>query len=511
MKSLFKITDYKIRSVKIYRGTLLTFLFVLIALLLAEIFVDLKSTSIEILLPLALINLISIVASYKLPNSLILRSIFPIAVYALMEIHFIISPTIYHVIHYWFPLVAILSLIIQGTRAFQIWIGFILITYILNSLYLGVNIGDSYLITVYKTPFLATFIIYSLCVLTISFLLYTLLGNAYNNMILRTNELEATKQEIEKKKILLENYQRELISLSRDQSIFSTNQDNLFKIICEAASKTLKVTRVSIWLFEEDNTRIVRKFLYESDNSSDDSVVLNKSQFPNYFKAIESQPFILATDARKHPDTNEFTLSYLIPLDIYSMLDCPFVLEKKPIGVICCEHRHEIKRWNVEDALFVQSLSDFISISFKNERINNLLGEVQQKNFELIEKNNEIETMNEELNTLNEELITTNDSLEETVKHRTKELEAQNTQLTEYAFINSHLLRAPLARVLGLSNLLTKEATSIKDSQLLNALLKSTNELDEIIRKISDILYDANNLTREDIKSIIDRKFSDKN
>jgi light-regulated signal transduction histidine kinase (bacteriophytochrome) len=101
-------------------------------------------------------------------------------------------------------------------------------------------------------------------------------------------------------------------------------------------------------------------------------------------------------------------------------------------------------------------------------------------------------------------LLAVNETLEETVKKRTSELETQNRQLTEYAFINSHVLRAPLARILGLSYLITTEA-SIKDRQLLEALIASSKELDLIILKISDLLYDGNNLSRQDIQVIIDR------
>jgi signal transduction histidine kinase len=147
-------------------------------------------------------------------------------------------------------------------------------------------------------------------------------------------------------------------------------------------------------------------------------------------------------------------------------------------------------------------------MNFKNERIKTLLVEIRRKNNELTDKNNEILAMNEELSSLNEELSTVNETLEETVRFRTKELETQNQQLTEYAFINSHLLRAPLARILGLSDLLTREATSVKDTQLIEALYTSSKEMDIIIKKISDILYDGNNLTREDIKTIIDRNLN---
>lgn len=108
---------------------------------------------------------------------------------------------------------------------------------------------------------------------------------------------------------------------------------------------------------------------------------------------------------------------------------------------------------------------------------------------------------------LNEELNTINEMLEEKVSERTQILEERNAQLTEYAFINSHLLRAPLSQILGLSNLLTHENLNVKHKEIVEALSKSTSELDKIIRKISDLLYDGKDFSREEIESLISRKF----
>lgn len=508
MKLGLYVTDYKIRSIRIYWGTLISLLIILSALIISEAFFDLRGSSLEVLVPLTTIAAAMVLLSFKFPESNILRTGLIILVYTIIEIHFLINPQTLHAIAFWFPFVALIALLIQGVRSSQFWLAIILFTHLFNSYFLTQVIGESYEFTIHRTPFTAMSIIFTIGIMAGSFLLYTLLGNAYTKMKEKHNELEVLKIQIEKKKESLERYQQELIDLSKNKSLFSNGQDQLFQVICEVAARTLEVNRVSIWLLENDNSCLTRKFLYEKDNETDEVFVLERKDFPGYFRAIESQPFIIATDARVHPETMEFAEVYLKPLDIFSMLDCPIVLDRKTAGVICCENQHEPKIWNTEDALFIQSLADFIASSYKNDRIKNLLSEVRTQNFELIEKNNEIGTMNEELSSLNEELSTLNDVLEENVKHRTQELETRNTQLTEYAFINSHLLRAPLSRILGLSYLLTKEATSIKDSQLLDALVNSTNEMDSIIRKISDILYDGNNLTREDIKSIIDRNLN---
>ncbi len=315
---------------------------------------------------------------------------------------------------------------------------------------------------------------------------------------------DTLKQVESRNKQTLIEYQNSLLNLAKDESLFKNSIDHLFRRICSLAAESLKTSRVGIWILEDENKKLVRKYLYELSGGNDEYIFLEQKDFPQYFKALD-KPFIMAINAFEHPDTKEFSDVYLKPLAIHSMLDCPIVMDGRIVGVICCENQHDYKQWSTEDVLFIQSLSVHISICYKNLLINDLLNQVRKQNVELIEKGNEIGTMNEELNSLNEELLTLNDSLEITVKRRTSELETQNKQLTEYAFINSHILRAPLARVLGLSHLISIGALSIQDKELLDALILSTNELDAIIKKISDLLYDGNNLSRSDIQTLIDR------
>ena len=111
---------------------------------------------------------------------------------------------------------------------------------------------------------------------------------------------------------------------------------------------------------------------------------------------------------------------------------------------------------------------------WKIEKQNNLLT-VQQK---------EIETINEELKRSNEEIRNININLENRVKDRTNYLELQNKQLSEYAYINAHLLRGPLCSILGLVHLMENGKTQDID-QLLFHMKKSSQELRQVVDKIS--------------------------
>lgn len=63
-------------------------------------------------------------------------------------------------------------------------------------------------------------------------------------------------------------------------------------------------------------------------------------------------------------------------------------------------------------------------------------------------------------------------------------IEEQNKQLREIAWVQSHMVRAPLARILGLTDLLINEISDQTSKQALTMLKKSANDLDSVIHEI---------------------------
>src|SRR5262249_36109422 len=61
---------------------------------------------------------------------------------------------------------------------------------------------------------------------------------------------------------------------------------------------------------------------------------------------------------------------YLIPNNIYSMLDAPIRIGGKTVGVVCLEHTEMPRTWTPEEQIFIGSLSDMVSIALEaSERV----------------------------------------------------------------------------------------------------------------------------------------------
>lgn len=95
-----------------------------------------------------------------------------------------------------------------------------------------------------------------------------------------------------------------------------------------------------------------------------------------------------------------------------------------------------------------------------------------------------------------EALTDIKEQLESVLKLRTAKIEAQNNDFIKYAFLNSHKVRSPLARILGLINLTPfEDFTDEKKRDFYFTQIKNNvKELDEVLKEIGVML---NNNTKE--------------
>jgi len=73
-----------------------------------------------------------------------------------------------------------------------------------------------------------------------------------------------------------------------------------------------------------------------------------------------------------------------------------------------------------------------------------------------------------------------------------RRIRVSEKKLDDIAFINAHEVRAPLASILGLLNLLDFESVDESGKLILNHLKKSANDLEKIIHKVSESTYLTN-------------------
>ncbi|WP_375577685.1 hypothetical protein ABWH96_11565 [Marivirga tractuosa] len=140
---------------------------------------------------------------------------------------------------------------------------------------------------------------------------------------------------------------------------------------------------------------------------------------------------------------------------------------------------------NIPDVMLHLSLIyafiHFISIAYISYRFSKNVQIINQK---VINQQKEIITQSEELQALNESLKSLNNHLEDKVMERTNELQLKNEKLAEYTFINGHQLRAPVATMLGLCNLLDYADELREKEEIINKVKDEVKILDITIKEI---------------------------
>lgn len=113
----------------------------------------------------------------------------------------------------------------------------------------------------------------------------------------------------------------------------------------------------------------------------------------------------------------------------------------------------------------------------------------------LAEQNEQLAQAKLTIEKQNKEIQFKNEFLETEVRHRTREIQETNRELMEYnsqveqfAFVIAHNLRAPLARILGISQLFKYTQDEAERILLLDKLTISTNQLDLIVKDLNVIV-----------------------
>jgi PAS domain S-box-containing protein len=172
---------------------------------------------------------------------------------------------------------------------------------------------------------------------------------------------------LQESEIKLRLQQLALMELSKCHPLYEGDLDAALREITETAAFTLGVERVSVWFYNEDASKLHCVDLYQlSSNQHAKNFELSESDYPGYFKALETaERAIAANDAHTDPRTCEFAASYLPSLGIYSMLDVPIRLGKRTVGVLCHEHVGYPREWTLQEENFASYLGYMASLAME--------------------------------------------------------------------------------------------------------------------------------------------------
>ncbi len=142
----------------------------------------------------------------------------------------------------------------------------------------------------------------------------------------------------------------------------------------------------------------------------------------------------------------------------------------------------ELKRLNGELAQTEKE------IKAKNEELMIAQEETSTQRDQLEEQNKHLQDARKEIEMKNLEIMRKNETLEEEVNNRTRELMSNVQQLEQFAFMAAHNLRGPVARILGLGEILKYAQTKEEALDVQSRIIRTTQELDTVVRDLNHVL-----------------------
>jgi two-component sensor histidine kinase len=167
-------------------------------------------------------------------------------------------------------------------------------------------------------------------------------------------------------------------NLSKSLHISEGDDHEMAKEILYSASHFLKIPRVNAWLMDDDDSKLTCLAAFDREKESyyleND---LLASELPVYFNHIRRNDIIISFDARSEIFNSELLNSYLIPFNIFSMMEVPIIMAGKLKGIICFENTDVIRNWTNDEQHFALALAQLLTLTLETKEKNQYRDELE--------------------------------------------------------------------------------------------------------------------------------------
>jgi len=160
--------------------------------------------------------------------------------------------------------------------------------------------------------------------------------------------------------------------LSKSTAISEGDVEGISEAILLKATELLNIPRVNVWLMKEDDTGMYNLLAYNAiDKRMYNEPEILQSEYPVYFEHIGKNDIIVSSKTQNEPFNKELLTSYLIPLNIQSMMEVPILSAGKLKGIVCFEHIGTNRKWTNDEQHFAIALAQLLTITYETNAKNN--------------------------------------------------------------------------------------------------------------------------------------------
>jgi two-component sensor histidine kinase len=167
--------------------------------------------------------------------------------------------------------------------------------------------------------------------------------------------------------------------LSKSHFISDGDIMGMAKEILYKSAHFLKIERVNAWTTSENEVYVHCLLAYDRKKDKFyQETSLNKEEFTDYFQHISKKDFLISNNARTEHYNKSILENYLIPNNIYSMIEVPIISGGKFKGILCFEQTGEPRIWTNDEQHFAIALTHLITLTIETEEKNKYRDELEK-------------------------------------------------------------------------------------------------------------------------------------
>lgn len=182
--------------------------------------------------------------------------------------------------------------------------------------------------------------------------------------------MERSKEELNEVLSRMQEQQQNLFKQAKLLDLTPESMKDVLHALCENIAMIMKVDRVSIWLFNDDQTVLSEYLTYAAESVAIPSIrQINASEAKLYFETIGQTRVHLVNDVAVDQALEAFPFNYFKETNISSLLEATIIMSRGIGGLLCCETT-EKRNWSKLDEVFIAASADMLSFVF--DRLNRL-------------------------------------------------------------------------------------------------------------------------------------------
>ncbi len=170
----------------------------------------------------------------------------------------------------------------------------------------------------------------------------------------------------------LERQNNTLSTLAKNEAVIQGDMKSAATVFNEKIAETLKLDRVTIWLYNTENKTVVAFDVYNRlKNEHSEGFSFNQVDYLNYINTLNEDLPIVAVDANNDPLTVTLVNKVLADVGIKSKLDIPISISGNTVGILACEQITEERAWQPQEQIFLSSVANLLALTLESEILQN--------------------------------------------------------------------------------------------------------------------------------------------